>query len=113
MEATILRATKVARSSLNSHIVIMEQALQDGVNCTFELQYLVDEFEKMSLALEKAHNAYVSILEESELDEAIEEMHTFKLNKQKSKFKVMSKLQSQKISLSAEQEEDVKLSRIE
>ena len=95
MEATIMRATKVARSSLNSHIVIMEQALQDGVNCTFELQYLVDEFEKMSLALEKAHNAYVSILEESELDETIEEMPTFKLNKQKIKFKVMSKLQSQ------------------
>ena len=99
MEATILIATKVARSPLNSNIVIMEQALQDGVNSTFELQYFVDEFEKMSLALEKAYNVYVSILEESELDEAIEEMHTFKLNKQKSKFKVMSKLQSPRIEL--------------
>ena len=87
-----MRATKVARSALNNHTKIMEKALHDGVTCIFELKYLVDEFERMAMSLEKAHNSYLGILQDSELDEAIEETHIFKLNRQKTKFKVMSKL---------------------
>ena len=77
MENTILRATKVARSSLTNHVAIMEQALQDGVICKYELDDLVKEFEKKSMSLEKAHNAYLSIIQESELDDAIEEIDIF------------------------------------
>ena len=111
-----MRATKVARSALNNHTKNMEKALHDGVTCTFELQYLVDEFERMAMSLEKAHNSYLGILDDSELDEAIEEIDTFLLNRKKIKFKVMSKLQPQNVRVSADavsQEEDVKLSRIE
>ena len=98
-----MRATNVAKSALNNHTKIMEKALHDGETCTYKLQYLVDEFEKKAMNLEKAHNAYINILQDSELDEAIEEIDTFLLKRQENKFKVMSKLQSQKISVSAEQ----------
>ena len=116
MANTVIRATKVARSALNNHTKIMERALQDGETCTYKLQYLVDEFEKKARNLEKVHNSYINILQESELDEAIEEIDTFLMNRQEHKFRVMSKLQSKNVSASvdtAEQEEDVKLSRIE
>ena len=93
MEATIMRATKVARSALNNHTKIMEKALHDGETCTYKLQYLVDEFEKKAMNLEKAHNAYLNILQDSELDETIEEMDKYVSNRKKSKFKVMSNLQ--------------------
>ena len=46
MEATIKRATEVARSSLNNHTKIIEKALHDGVTCIHELDDLVKEFEK-------------------------------------------------------------------
>ena len=77
-----MRATRVARSALNNHTKIMEKALHDGENCTHKLQYLVDEFEKKAMNLEKAHNAYINILQDSELDEAIEEVDTFVLKRQ-------------------------------
>ena len=46
MGANILRATNVARATLTNHTKIMERALDDGVTCTYEIQYLVDKFEK-------------------------------------------------------------------
>ena len=57
MENTVIRATKVARSALNNHTKIMERALRDGETCTYKLQYLVDEFEKKAMNLEKVHNS--------------------------------------------------------
>ena len=116
MEATIMRATKVARSALNNHTKIIEKALHDGVTCIHELDDLVKEFEKKSMNLEKAHNAYINILQNSELDETIEEIDTYVSNRKKSKFKVISKLQSQNVSAinpAVQEEDDVKLSRIE
>ena len=71
---------------------------------------------KKAIILEKAHNAYLNILQDSELDEAIEEIDTYVSNRKKSKFKVMSKLQSQNVSAinpAVQEEDDVKLSRIE
>ena len=112
MEAAILRATKVARSSLTNHVALMEQALQDNVTCKYELDDLVKEFEKKAMILEKAHTNYLNIMQESELDETIEEIDIFVSNRKKSKFKVMSKLQSQNVSAIADpaaQEEYVKL----
>ena len=94
MEAATLRATKVARSSLTNHVAFMEQALQDNVTCKYELDDLVKEFEKKAMTLEKAHNAYLNILQDSEIDTGIEEIDTFLLNRQENKIKVISKLQS-------------------
>ena len=60
------------------------------MTCIHELDDLVKEFEKKAIILEKAHNAYLNILQDSELDEAIEEIDTYVSNRKKSKFKVMS-----------------------
>ena len=116
MEATILRSTKVARSHLTNHTTLIEQALHEEDTSTYEFQYLVDEFDKKATSLEQAHKAYLNILNDSEIDTAIKEIDKFSLSRQKSKFKVLSKLQSQKVSVSVKpsvQEEDVKLTRLE
>ena len=77
MENTDMRSTKIARSALNNHTKIMERTLHDGEICKYELEDLVKEFEKKAMYLEKVHNSYINILQESELDEAIEEIDIF------------------------------------
>ena len=116
MEATIIKLTKITRSYLMSHTTLIGQALQDEGTSTYKLQYLVDEFEKKAKPLEQAHKAYLNIIEDSEIDRVIEEIDTFLVCRKKRKFKVLSRLQSLKVSMSAEpsvQEEDVKLTRLE
>ena len=78
-----MRATKVARSALNNHTKIMEKALHDGVPYIHELDDLVKEFEKKAMNLEKTHIAYINILQDSELDETIEEIDTYVSNRKK------------------------------
>ena len=76
----------------------------------------MDEFDKKATSLEQTHKAYLNIIKDTEIDTPIKEIDKFSLNRQKIKFKVLSNLQSLKVSVSAGpsvQEEDVKLTRLE